>query len=74
MSFIQPMFHFSANPSPPWSVGAVTPAHEVDSSAIMTMPGTRLAVVALTSWSSWTASRFSRPPYLLGIHSPGRRE
>ncbi len=74
MSFIQPMFHFSPKPSPPLEVSLVTPGHEVDSSAMVTMPGTRLYDVALASCSSPMASRCSRPPCTLGIHSPSLRE
>ena len=42
VSCIQPMFHLKPKPSPPDDVGAVTPGHDVDSSAIITMPGLRL--------------------------------
>ena len=41
-SCIQPMFHLKPKPSPPRWVGRVTPGHAVDSSAIVTIPGTRL--------------------------------
>jgi hypothetical protein len=39
VSFIQPMFHLKLNPNPPYSGGWVTPANEVDSSAIISAPG-----------------------------------
>jgi hypothetical protein len=62
VSFIQPMFHFMENPRPPRLVGRVTPGHEVDSSAMVTMPGLILWTVAFISCRNCTASRFSRPP------------
>ena len=68
------MFHLKPKPSPPRWVGRVTPGQAVDSSAMVTMPGTRRYAVALTSCRNATASRFSRPPYWLGIHSPSSRE
>ena len=68
------MFHFRPKPSPPLVVSFVTPGHDVDSSAMVTMPGTRLYAVALASWRKPIASRCSRPPYWLGIHSPSLRE
>ena len=68
------MFHLNPKPSPPRWVGRVTPGHAVDSSAIVTMPGTRLYAVALTSCRNDTASRFSRPPNSFGAHSPSSRE
>ena len=52
----------------------VTPGHDVDSSAIVTAPGTRLPTVPFISWRNCTASRFSRPPWTLGVHWPGSRE
>ena len=73
-SFIQPMFHLKPNPRPARSVGAVTPGKLVDSSAIIAMPGYRLYAVALTSCRKWMASRFSRPPWTFGAHSPSSRE
>ncbi|CAM5646532.1 hypothetical protein SAVIM40S_08195 [Streptomyces avidinii] len=68
------MFHFSPKPSPPESVGRVTPVQAVDSSAIVTTPGQRRYTVAFISWRKPTASRFSRPPCSLGAHSPSLRE
>ena len=68
------MFHFRPKPSPPRCVGRVTPGHAVDSSAIIITPGTLRYAVALTSCRNDTASRFSRPPYLFGVHSPSLRE
>src|SRR5664279_510549 len=73
-SCIQPMFHLRPNPRPPPLVGCVTPPHDVDSSAIITMPGLRLYAVALASCKNEMASRFSRPPFLFGTHSPSLRE
>ncbi len=73
-SCIQPMFHFSPNPSPPLSVGRVTPSHAVDSSAMVTTPGQRRYTVAFISWRKATASRSSRPPNTLGSHCPESRE
>ena len=73
-SFIQPMFHFMPKPRPPRYVGRVTPGQDVDSSAIVRTPGTRLYTVAFISCRNATASRFSRPPYWLGSHSPSLRE
>ena len=43
------------------------------SSAITTAPGQRSCTTAFSSWRNCTASRFSRPPYLFGIHSPAFR-
>ncbi len=46
-SCIQPMFHFRPKPRPPkpdgptWWVARVTPSQAVDSSAMVTTPGTR---------------------------------
>ena len=74
VSFIQPMFHFIEKPSPPRFVGRVTPGHDVDSSAIVTMPGVILCTVAFISCRNWTASRFSRPPYWFGVQPPSGRE
>ena len=68
------MFHLNPNPSPPASVGAVTPGQAVDSSATITAPGCRRYTVALSSWRNCTASRFSRPPYMFGSQAPGPRE
>ena len=42
VSCIQPMFHFIEKPRPPRVVARVTPGHEVDSSAMVIAPGTRL--------------------------------
>ncbi len=56
------MFHFSPNPSPPVSVGRVTPPHAVDSSAMVTTPGHRRYTVAFISWRNAIAARSSRPP------------
>ena len=69
------MFHLKPKPSPPRYVGRETPGHAVDSSAAEMTPG--LARVAATSFSSFRnaiASRFSRPPYSFGTHSPALRE
>ncbi len=68
------MFHFRPKPSPPLSVGRVTPSQAVDSSAIVTTPGARRYTVAFISWRNATASRFSRPPNTFGTHCPGSRE
>jgi hypothetical protein len=72
-SCVHPVFHFRPKPRPPRCVGRVTPGHAVDSSAIVTIPGTRLYAVALISWRNEMASRCSRPPYWLGAHSPSLR-
>lgn len=56
------MFHFIEKPRPPRFVGRVTPGQEVDSSAMVTMPGALLCAVAFISCRNWTASKFSRPP------------
>ncbi len=37
---MKPMFHLKPNPSPPALTGCDTPGQAVDSSAIVTMPGT----------------------------------
>jgi hypothetical protein len=72
-SFIHPMFHLNPKPSPPVEVGCGdTPAHEVDSSAMVTTPGVRLYAVALASCSN--CHRVEVLPAAvdwLGIHSPG---
>ena len=79
VSFIQPMFHFIEKPSPPRFVGRVTPGHDVDSSAMVTMPGCDLVhggvhllqelhrLQVLPAAVDVRAS--SRPP---GASSPGR--
>ncbi len=68
------MFHLKPKPRPPSEVALVTPGHDVDSSAMVIAPGTRLPTVPFISWRNCTASRFSRPPWTLGAHSPGSRE
>ena len=42
----------------------------MDSSATVIVPGTRPCVTVFSCCRNATASRFSRPPYWLGIHSP----
>ena len=42
------MFHFIEKPRPPTLVGRVTPGHDVDSSAMVTMPGAALCAVAFS--------------------------
>ena len=74
MSFIQPMFHFKSKPSPPMYVGRETAGQEVDSSAIISAPGWRTCSTSFSRFRNAIASRFSRPPNALGIHSPGARE
>ena len=71
------MFHFSekpsAMPSPGPEAGAVTPGQAVDSSAITSAPGQRSAMMEFISCRNAIASRFSRPPWMLGTHSPALR-
>ena len=67
------MFHFIVKPSPPKYKGRETFGNEVDSSASVMIPGT-LCASSLNFFRNSIASRFSRPPYLLGIHSPALRE
>nr|CRL82796.1 hypothetical protein CPGR_06023 [Mycolicibacter nonchromogenicus] len=74
MSCIQPMFHFIEKPSPPRLVGLETPGHDVDSSAMVTIPRADLCAVAFISCRNCTASRFSRPPRMLGVQPPWGRE
>ncbi len=64
------MFHLYEKPSPPSATGAVTPGHAVDSSAMVIAPGHRWATTTFISFRNATASRFSRPPWMLGTHSP----
>src|ERR1700730_14853200 len=59
VSFIQPMFHFIEKPRPPRFVGRVTPGHDVDSSATVTMPGAALCAVAFISCRNCTARRLA---------------
>ncbi|COW19491.1 Uncharacterised protein [Mycobacterium tuberculosis] len=68
------MFHFIEKPRPPMLVGRVTPDHGVDSSAMVTIPGATLCAVAFISCRNCTASRFSRPPWTLGVQPPSGRE
>src|SRR5277367_6013357 len=74
VSFIHPMFHFMLKPNPPRYVGRDTLGHDVDSSAMVKIPGYRSNVISFSRLMKSTASRFSRPPNLLGIHSPALRE
>ncbi|SKW56119.1 Uncharacterised protein [Mycobacteroides abscessus subsp. abscessus] len=74
MSCIQPIFHFMEKPRPPRLVARVTPGQEVDSSATVTIPGCSLCTVAFISCRNWTASRFSRPPWMFGVQPPSGRE
>ena len=68
------MFHLKPKPSPPVSVGRVTPGQAVDSSAAISTPGTAPCETAFSSCRNAIASRSSRPPYAFGIHSPALRE
>src|SRR5271168_1682454 len=74
VSFIQPMFHFRLKPSPPRYVGRDTLGHDVDSSAMVKIPGKRPFATSFRRFRKSMASRFSRPPNLLGTHSPCFRE
>ena len=74
VSCIQPMSHFSPNPSPPRYVGRDTIGQAVDSSANVCTSGNREYTCSLNRLRKSIASRFSRPPYLFGIHSPSLRE
>ena len=73
MSFIQPMFHLRLKPRPPISAGRETMGQAVDSSAIISTPGSKPKAMALSRRKKSTASRFSRPPWILGVHWPGPR-
>ena len=68
------MSHLYVKPSPPWAVAPVTIGHAVDSSAIVTASGNSSATASLSCCRKSIASRFSRPPKRLGIHSPSLRE
>ena len=70
MSFIQPMFHLRLKPRPPTSGGRVTKGHAVDSSAIISTLGLTEKAIWLSSRRNSMASRFSCPPYLLGVQAP----
>ena len=48
--------------------------HEVDSSAMVWVSGWSRYTCSFMVRISEMASRFSRPPYWLGIHSPAWRE
>ena len=74
VSCIQPMSHLYAKPSPPWAVGPVTIGHAVDSSANVATSGNSSSMASLSWRRNSIASRFSRPPKRLGIHSPSLRE
>ncbi len=74
VSCIQPMSHLRPNPSPPRYRGRETIGHEVDSSAMVCTSGNSLYTRSFSSRRKDTASRFSRPPCALGIHSPCLRE
>src|SRR5688572_11614680 len=73
VSFIQPMFHLNEKPTPPRCTGRDTPGKAVDSSAMVSTPGWLPCATVLNSRRNSSASRFSRPPYLLGSHSPALR-
>ena len=74
MSCIQPMSHLYWKPRPPLSVDPVTIGHDVDSSANVATSGNSSPMASLSCRRNPMASRFSRPPYALGIHSPADRE
>ena len=57
----------------PVPAGRVTPPQAVDSSATMIAPGASSRMVSFRFWRNAIASRFSRPPYLFGIHCPSLR-
>ena len=63
-----------SKPSPPMLVGRETNGQAVDSSAIIRTPGNSAWTRSLSRRKKAIASRFSRPPYSLGTHSPGLRE
>ncbi len=63
-----------SNPRPPILVGRDTNGQEVDSSAIIRTPGKSAWTWSFSRRKKAIASRFSRPPYSLGTHSPGPRE
>ena len=68
VSCIQPMFHFRLKPSPPMYGGRVTCGQAVDSSAMVSTPGHSVCTTSFMRCRNEMASRFSRPPYLLGTH------
>jgi hypothetical protein len=70
------MFHLKSKPSPPSPVDAVTPGHAVDSSAKVTTPcgASAPCSVSFSVRRNATDSRFSRPPWTFGTHSPSLRE
>jgi len=67
------MFHLNVKPNPPRYVGRETIGQAVDSSAMVTAPGTSAWITALASCKKRMAGRFSLPPYSFGIHSPSLR-
>ena len=67
------MFHFIVKPRPLRYTGFDTPGNAVDSSATVNAPGT-VCACSLNLRMKSMASRFSLPPYWLGIHSPALRE
>ena len=64
------MFHLWVKPRPPAWTGRLTPSHAVDSSAMVSTPGWTRWTVVFISWRNDTASRFSLPPWTLGVHWP----
>ena len=70
VSCIHPMSHLYPNPRPPWSVAPVTIGHAVDSSANVATSGNSSSIASFSWRRKSIASRFSRPPTRLGIHSP----
>ena len=52
------------------SAGRLTMGQAVDSSAIIMTPGFTEKAMALSSRRKSMASRFSCPPYLLGVQAP----
>ena len=74
VSCIQPMFHLRLKPRPPMYGGRDTCGHAVDSSAIVRTPGHSVCTTSFMRCRNEIASRFSRPPYWFGTHSPGWRE
>ena len=73
VSCIQPMFHLKWKPRPPAQVGRETAGNAVLSSARVMASGRSPPTTSLSRFRKEMASRFSRPPWALGIHSPGLR-
>jgi len=62
------MFHFIQKPRPPACAGRDTDGHAVDSSAMVRVSGKSRPTAMFRCFRNSMASRFSLPPYALGIH------